>query len=73
LKHWREPDGVVHTCNLSTQEPQAEGSEVQVYLGLYGETLSKRRKKERKKTLKRRSFRHFEFKMLLAHVDRGPQ
>lgn len=36
-QHLTEPDMVVHTCNLSTGEAEAEGSEVQDNLELYME------------------------------------
>jgi hypothetical protein len=43
LKVEEEPGMVVHTCNLSTQEAEAGGSQVQDQPGLLGKILSKRK------------------------------
>jgi hypothetical protein len=54
LKEETRPGVVVDDCNPSTQEAEAEESQVQGQHGLHSETLSERREKEREKKKERK-------------------
>jgi hypothetical protein len=62
-----KPDVMAHSCNPSTQEAEARGSQVGDQPGLHSETLSQKKKK-RKNTRERKYTNILSFSKLILFI-----